>query len=682
MSNIKQQLSVKSEDEINSFISQSWSELKKRMDGVTVHVCCQKVELDENPDHVYIYLNRIHRNGEAFRWYVNGNTPDLCDISKGVESDVYVIPGAHKNEAFVNGVMLQQENCMYIDHFKILASEYPNLSEYYKRTKNLLPTSGVSTLLLLNKLPIKECIVEGFDLYYPHYNDYKTNPQGKAPPHNESFDLDCLKLLDKTKFKIASANPNILRVFDKTVPKTDPKRMALVVITDDRFAVPTTFFINNFIDKNPWFVGDINIIHSEEISPLSDETQDFIKQTCGYRNIRFVKINPGREKYIRGVISGFVSKAGYHQRIMPSVFTVEIFNYKLWGDRYDKTLILDPDMLVLESLEDVFNTNVPILVTEDTTQAYPNPNPTKEKHFNGGFILCDHRTLKDTGVVISDHIFEFMRSYNKSPKLFEQTAMNEFFSYIAKIPSTHLLSILPRFAKDRTQILKRALTDTGMNPITGKPHAKENTFGHSFKPGIAKIVHYVGSKPWSFSKQLFEHHYTKIERVWFDAFRRFAVKTKNFINSKQLDLFLESNARIVRVGSDLKQLGPALPAEYLPRNDILDILRNETSLEAGVKFFKKISTAYIDWPALHREYAVFLLRINQNKYALEAFRHFKKAYSWNKTSAHAAAGVAKCAIVLDQKKDFLQYYKIAVKLKGHEFKAVKELKEMALIRWK
>tara|TARA_B100000579_G_scaffold438049_1_gene471415 strand:- start:3000 stop:5084 length:2085 start_codon:yes stop_codon:yes gene_type:complete len=651
--------------DFESFSDKSWEWLVERMRGATVHICCQETPEEENPDHVYIYLNRKHRNGKAFRWYINGLTPDLVEISKGIDADVYAIPAIAKDPKFIESVLQKQEYA-YLNHFRLLAKSYPTLEKHYKREVKELPNSGIAAMLLCNLLPIEKCIVHGLDLYYPHYRDYEANPQGKKPPHNEDFDLACLDLVDKNKFKVESKNPKVLQKFEKkklpSLPRDASKRRdALLLVTDDGFAVPTTFFIHNFIEKNSWFSGDVVIIHSDNIAPLSHESMDLIK-TSGYQHIKFRKIEPSRETYISEVISGFSSKKGYHSRILPSVFTVEAYNHEMWADEYDKTCLLDPDMLVIDSLEDVFNIDVPVMVTEDTTFVDPSKDPARNgvKQFNGGFVMADHRKLVKCGVNVSNAIFEFCRHYKTAPKLFEQSIMNDFFEAARKVRMISKIPFDITFAPDRTQMLKRCVPDSAKHHFVPAGRILENSYERSYNNHLCKIIHYVGSKPWQYSNKTHEEAYQKVEKLWFVAFEQFYSSCSKFAKSKILAAFIKNNPRISRTLKGNLQYRPADSVNRvtsLKREDIIKLLQKEGNYEKGFSLYNQAKTQHPAWPALKREFGFFLLRQNRPKDIKVAFDLFAEAVKANPKSSAAAGGAALCAIKLKDRKNAYNYLK-------------------------
>lgn len=666
------------------FVEESWAWLVSRMNGATVHICCQDVPEVENPDHVYIYLNRKHRNGEAFRWYINGLTPDLNEISEGIRADVYSIPAIELNEAFVKNVLDKQSHYAYINHFPLLARLYPSLKSSYERTVKKLPNSGISAILLCNALPIKECFVHGLDLYYPHYRDYESNPQGKKPPHNEAFDLSCLDLIDKKKFKIQSNNPKVLQKFEEaaiikknTQLPSQKRRDALLLITDDGFAVPTAFFINNFINKNPWFRGDINVIHSSTIAPLSQKSRDLIK-ISGYDRIKFCKIDDDREEHIKNSLSGFVKKAGYHKNIYPSIFTLEVFNVDLWGSDYDKVLLLDPDMLILSSLEDTFGLEAPIVVTEDTTYVNPDKDPARNtgKQFNGGFVLTDHRELAKYPVNIADALIQFCKSYTKSPKLFDQTIMNDFFEHVRTISLVSKIECDVTFAPDRTQMLKRCFPDSVKGHLQPEACSSENTYDKSFTMDVCKIIHYVGSKPWQYSARPYEANYQKLEKLWFKTFLEFYRTHSSRVQSDVFDIFIKNNPRLTQTGKLLSFSPPTSPRKVLTidKKSILNLLKKEKNYEKGRLIYEQAFHKHPNWPALKREFGFFLLRVGRKSDRVAAFKLFCAAFQGNPKSVAAAGAAALEAINLGYKKHAINYIKAVQNLQPSSAK-VKELEK-------
>jgi len=113
-----------------------------------------------------------------------------------------------------------------------------------------------------------------------------------------------------------------------------PERYALTTILNNPFADHFYVFINSFLENNPWFNGDLIIMYSDELSPLSDDKIEELK--LFYRKTIFKKIDT--TGHYNDVITLFKSKISKNfHRFVPSVLTIEIFNFT----DYDKVLYLD-----------------------------------------------------------------------------------------------------------------------------------------------------------------------------------------------------------------------------------------------------------------------------------------------------------------------------------------------------
>jgi lipopolysaccharide biosynthesis glycosyltransferase len=279
-----------------------------------------------------------------------------------------------------------------------------------------------------------------------------------------------------------------------------PERYALTTILNNPFADHFYVFINSFLENNPWFNGDLIIMYSDELSPLSDEKIDELR--LFYRKTIFKKIDT--TGHYNDVITLFKSKISKNfHRFTPSVLTIETFNLI----DYDKVLYLDSDMLVVNSLRDLYLIDHDIAVTRDTSsyirKAIIKKAGSDDVLLNGGFLLLSGSFMRS-----AQHVKNMLNLFPKltNPKFLDQSLLNEYFKDFDVL-----------FLSSDYNLLKRCFDDT-----------KAAELSNSLKD--IKVIHYVGEKPWNIKQKEFEKNYKAIEKLWLDYSKKYRYLSVNLGN--------------------------------------------------------------------------------------------------------------------------------------------------------
>jgi lipopolysaccharide biosynthesis glycosyltransferase len=276
-----------------------------------------------------------------------------------------------------------------------------------------------------------------------------------------------------------------------------PERYALTTILNNPFADHFYVFINSFLENNPWFNGDLIIMYSDELSPLSDEKINELQ--LFYRKTIFKKIDT--TGHYNDVINLFKSKISKNfHRFVPSVLTIETFNLI----DYDKVLYLDSDMLVVNSLRDLYLIDHDIAVTRDTSsyirKAIIKKAGSDDVLLNGGFLLLSGSFMRS-----AQHVKNMLNLFPKltNPKFLDQSLLNEYFKDFDVL-----------FLSSDYNLLKRCFDDT-----------KAAELSNSLKD--IKVIHYVGEKPWNIKQKEFEKNYKAIEKLWLDYSKKYRYLSVN-----------------------------------------------------------------------------------------------------------------------------------------------------------
>ena len=257
------------------------------------------------------------------------------------------------------------------------------------------------------------------------------------------------------------------------------------------FIIGYRVFIQSFFKYNNWFDGDIVIMPFD----LSKEDIDYIKSF--YDKIKLVK--PIYENYENMNIS----KIRYDKFIY-NYYKLDIFTFT----EYEKIVSVDTDMLVQGDLSDLFYNNYGFGAVPIFTK-----NWNRIEEFNGGLIVLD------SGCNNSENYNKVLNELKFPYEHAEQDILNKVFGDVY-------------FTVDKTynseKRMLKSLDDKDVNFVTN-----------------AKIIHFVGSKPWDKNKSGDELGYDKLENLWKEYSKKKVViignspevlnhKNKNIINSSDI----------------------------------------------------------------------------------------------------------------------------------------------------
>lgn len=248
-------------------------------------------------------------------------------------------------------------------------------------------------------------------------------------------------------------------------------KIAMCTICDDNFIEGAEAMIHSFISNNGWFMGDIIVMYSDNLSKLSPSSMSRLKSIK--RDIIFKKVN--EEEYAKA-IDKFVNKNGLHLKFMPSLFTFETFAL----DKYDCVCYIDSDILHINDMKEFFLTGGSYVVTPASLR-YPAVN---YKEFSGGMFMVRGRMISKK---IKDDLIQFSIRTNRFG-LLDQTIMNDYFK---NWPKT--------YAHNKFNCSKRCFDDS---------------IFRRFNPDEVALIHYVAEKPWNHKTKQSETRYSKLENIW------------------------------------------------------------------------------------------------------------------------------------------------------------------------
>jgi hypothetical protein len=268
--------------------------------------------------------------------------------------------------------------------------------------------------------------------------------------------------------KIIDRNINLEHLSINEVTKS---KIALCTICNDDFIKGAQVMIHSFLKQNDWFNGDIIVMYSKKLSPLSIKSKRLLRQIDP--NIIFKEID---ETSYSAAINRFVNRSGVHLKFMPSLFTFEVFAI----EEYDTIMYVDSDILHINPMIDMFRISGDFVVTPASLS-----HPTRFHHsFSGGVFMIRGNMISKS---IKDELLKFSITTSRY-SLLDQTIMNDYFANKEKI-----------WASNDFNCSKRCYNDSNFL---------------NFNRNSISLVHYVSEKPWNDKINPNEDNYKKLEALW------------------------------------------------------------------------------------------------------------------------------------------------------------------------
>ena len=243
------------------------------------------------------------------------------------------------------------------------------------------------------------------------------------------------------------------------IKQTD-KRIALATMLNPPFIVGFKVFLNSLLKNNPWFNLPIIILDDN----LTVQNKEYLLSR--YKDITFQRIE-------RPMYHGFnMEKTA--PKLRCTYFKLDIFNNPM----YDRIVFIDSDTVVLRDISELFNTTADFAAVK----GYDAGNDIMRRDINSGVFVVNKKYLNKQAYV------EMLRIAKCGHSMPDQTTINVYF----KGQITYL---------DKTfNVEKRMQTTRTFREILNQ----------------AKILHFVGEKPWQKKTNIREEQYFAVERRWHD----------------------------------------------------------------------------------------------------------------------------------------------------------------------
>lgn len=236
-------------------------------------------------------------------------------------------------------------------------------------------------------------------------------------------------------------------------------KIALATLLDDNFIIGLRIFIKSLLKNNPWFNYDFIVFDGG----LSESGKKRILEF--YDKIIIKKINKDNYKNVRW------SKVNKLLKI--SVYKME--NFRLYD--YDRIVYMDVDMLVIGDISELFNFEGDI----GGCRQYKTSLDGLAKNINAGVYVINKNLINEETYKGLIKASEY--GYNMA----DQIPLNNYFR--------NRMTILPKMYN----VEKRILHTKNCKDILKN----------------ARVIHYVGSKPWQLIKpNKQEMQYKELEDIW------------------------------------------------------------------------------------------------------------------------------------------------------------------------
>jgi lipopolysaccharide biosynthesis glycosyltransferase len=251
-------------------------------------------------------------------------------------------------------------------------------------------------------------------------------------------------------------------------------KRALVTVTTASFVPGTLVMLHSFKKHNPWFRGDLIIIHDDSLS------SEDVALTESLFKVKWVSADPRLLEKTQALCTHFPD----YSRRLGQFYSLEAFRLK----GYQKVLFMDSDTLFRASISSLFEENALLLVCRKSGK-YKNPEPFDPnkpfsvEQFNAGFMLIDKSLL-------GDHVYEAM---------LDKVTPSFFYQFLEKNQAGDWV-IPPRFGTD--QLIFNAQLQDKATYVSMRYNYRlgiASTILEKEKIGYddAVIVHFTGrKKPW------------------------------------------------------------------------------------------------------------------------------------------------------------------------------------------
>jgi lipopolysaccharide biosynthesis glycosyltransferase len=289
------------------------------------------------------------------------------------------------------------------------------------------------------------------------------------------------------------------------------KTSCVATVVSDPFVYGALVMLASFRRENPWFAGDLVILHDDTTSPLSAKNRELIARIAP--EARFQAVDIRRFERVFRFAEDVVRTP---ERLRAAFLILECFTFS----QYERVLTLDSDMVILGSLRFLFELEQEFCVVRAHDSVLDLPLP----FFNTGTMMI-RGSMLDAGMLETiSHSLEGVtvsRDHGKA----DQAVLNVFFR---DRPKTYL---------DGRYNFSKRLVPTGEPDVLKFLRDKD-----------VRVLHFLGEKPWNLKIKDHERDYRRLEDLWLKYFFSVAPATARFRFTREL-LYQEKMIRDYLIGS-------------------------------------------------------------------------------------------------------------------------------------
>ena len=275
------------------------------------------------------------------------------------------------------------------------------------------------------------------------------------------------------------------------------KPSCVATVVSDPFVYGAIVMLASFRRENPWFDGEFVILHDDTYSPLSQKNRELIARTAP--NVRFHAVDPRRFERIFRFAEEVVHTP---KRLRAAFLILEAFTL----DGYERVVTLDSDMIVLGSLQLLFQLEHEFCVV----RAYDNVVDLPLPYFNTGTMMIRGDMLDGNMLETISRSLEGI-TVNRDHGKADQAVLNVFF-------------------RDR----QKTYLDSRYNFSKRLVPTSEADVMKFLRERDVRILHFLGEKPWNLKIKDGERDYRRLEDLWLKYFFTVASADARFRFAREL----------------------------------------------------------------------------------------------------------------------------------------------------
>ena len=254
-------------------------------------------------------------------------------------------------------------------------------------------------------------------------------------------------------------------------------RTAIVTVVTDDFVDGARVLFASLRRHNPTLTADIVVFHNDDVAPLSAEScQTLTEQEPG---IVFQHVDVAPYERLFAQRDEVLQTPA---RLIAAFVIIDAFRLT----DFDRVVCLDSDMLVIGSLDELFNCDADfaaVTAVDETTGEM-------RRNFNTGVMVIGPRHL--TGSTFAE-ITErtVMTSVDRERGKADQAVLNRYFETRPHERLAQKYNVTKRMVPDGAGPLEQMLDEAD-----------------------ARILHFVGAKPWTVNWSMRDWGYESAEAMW------------------------------------------------------------------------------------------------------------------------------------------------------------------------